>query len=211
MEVLEKIENVGIVPVVKLNDVSKAIPLSEALVKGGISVCEVTFRTECAAEVIKTISTSCPDMLVGAGTILNAKQAEQAIDAGAKFIVSPGCLPEVVEYCNSRGVLVVPGCVTPTDIMYALSQGLKVVKFFPAGEFGGLKTMKALSAPFAQVKFMPTGGINLDNLQEYISAKFIVACGGTYMVKEDLINSENYDEITRLSKLSTDIIKGVRG
>ncbi len=210
-EVLSKIESVGIVPVVKLNDVNKAVPLCQALMQGGIDVAEITFRTECAAEVIKTISTNCPDMLVGAGTVLNVEQAQKAIDAGAKFIVCPGCLPEVIDFCNEKGVAILPGCVTPSEIMVALSKGLKVVKFFPAAEFGGIKTMKALSAPFAQVKFMPTGGINLENLSEFVSNKFIVACGGTYMVKEDLINNENYDEITRLSKLSTDIIKGVKG
>ena len=209
-EVLSKIESVGIVPVVKLNDVSKAVPLCNALIQGGIDVAEITFRTECAAEVIKTISANCPNMLVGAGTVLNVEQAQRAIDAGAKFIVCPGCLPEIIDFCNEKNVPILPGCVTPSEIMVALSKGLKVVKFFPAAEFGGLKTMKSLSAPFAQVKFMPTGGVNLENLSEFINAKFIVACGGTYMVKEDLINSEHYEEITRLSKLSTDIIKGVR-
>lgn len=207
---MKDIEKVGVVPVVKLNDVSKAVPLCEALIKGGINVAEITFRTECAAEVIKEISEKCPEMIVGAGTILNVEQAKKAIENGAKFIVSPGYSHDVVEYCKEKNVEVIPGCITPTEIMQAIADGLEVVKFFPAKEFGGLQTMKALSAPFAGIKFMPTGGVNLDNLKEFISAKFIVACGGTYMVKEDLINAENYEEITRLSKLSTDIVKEVR-
>lgn len=209
-EVLSKIEQVGIVPVVKLNDVNKALPLCEALIKGGINVAEITFRTECAEDVIKKISSNCPDMIVGAGTVINVEQAERAINAGASFIVSPGLSVDLVRYCKQRNVAVIPGCITPSEIMQAINEGLEVVKFFPAKEFGGLATMKALSAPFAKIRFMPTGGVSLDNLKEFISAKFIVACGGTYMVKENLINEENYEEITRLSKLSIDIIKESR-
>lgn len=209
-EVLSKLKEVGIVPVVKLNDVNKAVPLCNALLSGGINVAEITFRTECAEDVIKEIVNKCPDMIVGAGTIINVEQAERAINAGATFIVSPGLSVDVVRYCKQRNVDVIPGCITPSEVMQAINEGLEVVKFFPAKEFGGLSTMKALSAPFANVKFMPTGGVNLDNLKEFISAKFIVACGGTYMVKENLINEENYEEITRLSKLSVDIIKESR-
>ena len=209
-ETMLKIQETGIVPVVKLNDTSKAIPLCEALLAGGINVAEVTFRTSNAADVIKEISSKCKDMIVGAGTIINVSQAKQAIECGAQFIVSPGFSKEVVEYCQSQNIPVIPGCITPSEIMAAIECGLEVVKFFPAKEFGGLQTMKALSAPFAQIKFMPTGGVNLENLKDFISAKFIVACGGTYMVKDDLINNENYEEITKLSKQSTDIIKEVR-
>lgn len=209
-EVLSKIEQIGIVPVVKLNDVNKALPLCKALIEGGINVAEITFRTECAEDVIKVISKNCPEMIVGAGTVIDVEQAERAINAGASFIVSPGLSVDVVRYCKQRNVAVIPGCITPSEIMQAINEGLEVVKFFPAKEFGGLATMKALSAPFAKIRFMPTGGVSLDNLKEFISAKFIVACGGTYMVKENLINEENYEEITRLSKLSIDIIKESR-
>lgn len=208
--VMDEIQKTGVVPVVKLGDVSKAVPLANALLAGGINVAEITFRTVCAAEVIKEMSEKCPDMIVGAGTVLNVAQAKKAIDNGAKFIVSPGYSHEVVEFCKTMGVDVIPGCITPTEIMQAIADGLEVVKFFPAKEFGGLQTMKALAAPFGGIKFMPTGGVSLDNLKEFISAKFIVACGGTYMVKADLIESGNYEEITRLSKLSTDIVKEVR-
>ena len=210
MDILTEIEKTGIVPVVKLNDPQKAIPLCNALLAGGINVAEVTFRTSCAAEVIKTISGTLPEMIVGAGTIINVEQAKTAIECGAKFIVSPGFSKDIVTYCQSQNVPVIPGCITPTEIMQAIECGLEVVKFFPAKEFGGLGAMKSLSAPFGQIKFMPTGGVNLDNLKEFISAKFIVACGGTYMVKDNLINEENYEEITKLSKQSTDIIKEVR-
>lgn len=210
MDIMRKIEQVGIVPVVKLNDVNKAFPLAKALLEGGISVAEVTFRTDCAGEVIKTISENCPEMLVGAGTIINVDQAKKAIECGAKFIVSPGFSKDIVLYCKEQNVPVIPGCVTPSEIMAALECGIDIIKFFPAKEYGGLNTMKSLSGPFAQVRFMPTGGISLENLKEYISAKFIVACGGTYMVKDNLIDQENYAEITRLSKLSTDIVKEER-
>ena len=208
--ILEQIEKVGIVPVLKLSDTNKAVPICEALKNGGINVIEVTFRTQNAPSVIKEISTNCKDMLVGAGTILNVEQAKNAIHAGAKFIVCPGYSSEVVKYCQSLNITVIPGCVTPTEIMQAINDGLSVVKFFPAKEFGGLSTIKALSAPFGGIRFMPTGGVNLENLKDFISSKFIVACGGTYMIKDNLIDSENYEEITRLSKLSTELIKEVR-
>lgn len=208
--VMSQIQDIGIVPVVKLNNVEKAIPLCEALMAGGINVAEVTFRTECASEVIKTIARECPDMIVGAGTIINVEQAKLAIECGAKFIVSPGFSRDIVEYCQSQNIPVIPGCITPSEIMQAIDCGLNVVKFFPAKEFGGLSTMKSLSGPFGQIKFMPTGGVNLENLKEFITAKFIVACGGTYMVKDDLINSDNYEEITRLSRQSIEIIKEAR-
>lgn len=208
--VMSQIQDIGIVPVVKLNNVEKAIPLCEALMAGGINVAEVTFRTECASEVIKTIARECKDMIVGAGTIINVEQAKLAIECGAKFIVSPGFSRDIVEYCQSQNIPVIPGCITPSEIMQAIDCGLNVVKFFPAKEFGGLSTMKSLSGPFGQIKFMPTGGVNLENLKEFITAKFIVACGGTYMVKDDLINSDNYEEITRLSRQSIEIIKEAR-
>lgn len=209
-DVMSQIKEVGIVPVVKLNNIEKALPLCNALINGGINVAEVTFRTECASDVIRTITKDCPNMIVGAGTIINIEQAKLAIDCGAKFIVSPGFNKDVVKYCQSQNIPVIPGCITPSEIMQALECGLSIVKFFPAKEFGGIATMKALSAPFSQIKFMPTGGVNLENLKEFISAKFIVACGGTYMVKDDLINNDNYEEITKLSKQSIDIIKEVR-
>ena len=208
--VIEKIEQIGIVPVVKIKDENKAVPLCNALLDGGINVVEVTFRTLQAENAIKQIAKNCPKMIVGAGTILNVDQAKIAINAGAKFIVCPGYSSDIVKYCQGQNITVIPGCVTPTEIMQAINDGLSVVKFFPAKEFGGLATIKALSAPFGGLKFMPTGGVNLDNLKEFLSNKCIVACGGTYMVKENLIDEENYEEITKLSKLSTDIVKEVR-
>ena len=209
-DILSQIQEIGIVPVVKLNNVEKAIPLCKALMSGGINVAEITFRTECAGEIIKKITIDCSEMIVGAGTIINVEQAKLAIECGAKFIVSPGFSRDIVKYCQSQNIPVIPGCITPSEIMQAIDCGLNVVKFFPAKEFGGLSTMKSLSAPFGQIKFMPTGGISLDNLKEFISAKFIVACGGTYMVKDDLINNDKFEEITNLSKQSINIIKEAR-
>lgn len=209
--ILEKIGKTGIVPVVVLNKVSDAIPLAEALIKGGLPCAEVTFRTDAAEESIREISNKFPEMFVGAGTILTTEQVDRAVAAGAKFIVSPGFNPEVVEYCINKGYPICPGIMTPTELEMALSYGLDVVKFFPAENAGGLKMIKAMSAPYTMMKFMPTGGINATNVREYLACDKILACGGSWMVKGDLINSGNYTEIEHLTKEATEIVKEIRG
>lgn len=209
--ILEKIGKAGIVPVVVLNKVCDAVPLAEALIKGGLPCAEVTFRTEAAEGSIREISNKFPEMFVGAGTVLTTEQVDRAIASGAKFIVSPGFNPTVVEYCISKGYPICPGIMTPTELEMALGYGLDVVKFFPAENAGGLKMIKAMSAPYTMMKFMPTGGINATNVREYLTCDKILACGGSWMVKGDLINTGNFSEIERLTKEATGIVKEIRG
>lgn len=208
---LEKVSELGIIPVIKLNHTEDAKALAEALIAGKVPAAEVTFRAEGADQVIKEMLKAYPDMLAGAGTVINLEQARRAVDAGSKFIVSPGIDPEIVEYALSQGVIPFPGCVTPAEIQQALKFGLKVVKFFPAQQYGGLDTIKALSGPFGGLKFMPTGGISLKNLGEYIADKSISACGGSYMVTAELLDFRRWDEVTRLCKESVEIVKKIRG
>lgn len=200
MTVLEKLARAGVVPVVVIDDAKDAVPTANAMVAGGIDVMEITFRTAAAPEAIKAVAENCPDMLVGAGTILNVEQCKLAIEMGAKFIVSPGFDADVVRYCIENGVAVTPGCVTPTEITAAVNMGLKVVKFFPANIYGGLNAMKNLSAPFVGVKFMPTGGVNAANVKEYIDAPFIHAVGGSWVCPKADIAAGNFDKITALCK-----------
>lgn len=207
---IETIKSCGIVPVIKLSDIEKSEKLADALQNGGINCAEITFRAAGSNKVIERMLRKYPDMIVGAGTVLTLEEAELAVAAGAKFIVSPGLNEEVVEYSLKHNVLPIPGCITPTEIQKALSLGLKLVKFFPAEQFGGIKTIKALAAPFSQVTFMPTGGISLNNLKEYISEKAVSACGGTFMVKEDLITGEEWEKITEMSQKAVDIINESR-
>lgn len=204
MNITEEIYKIGIVPVIKINDVEKAVPLAKALIDGGLPIAEITFRTEAAEEAIRRVSKAYPQMLVGAGTVLTIEQAQRAKNAGAKFIVSPGFNPKVVQWCLDNDIVPTPGCTTPTEIEQALELGLNLVKFFPAEQSGGLDKIKALCAPYGNIKFIPTGGINLDNLKEYISFKKILACGGSFMVKEDYINNEQWDKITELTRKSVD-------
>ncbi len=204
MNITEEIYKIGIVPVIKINDVEKAVPLAKALIDGGLPIAEITFRTEAAEEAIRRVSEAYPQMLVGAGTVLTIEQAQRAKDAGAKFIVSPGFNPKVVQWCLDNDIVPTPGCTTPTEIEQALELGLNLVKFFPAEQSGGLDKIKALCAPYGNIKFIPTGGINLDNLKEYISFKKILACGGSFMVKEDYINNGEWDKITELTRKSVD-------
>lgn len=204
MNVIEEIYKIGIVPVIKINDVENAIPLAKALIDGGLPVAEITFRTDAAEESIRRVSQAFPEMLVGAGTVLTVEQAQKAKNAGAKFIVSPGFNPKVVAWCLENDIVPTPGCTTPTEIEQALEMGLNIVKFFPAEQSGGIDKIKALCAPYTNIKFIPTGGINLDNLNEYISFKKIVACGGSFMVKEDFINNGEWDKITELTRKSVD-------
>ncbi len=183
MDLLTRIQNSKIVPVVVIKKLEDAEPMLQALCDGGLPVAEITFRTACAADAIRLATEKFPEMLVGAGTVINAEQANRAIDCGAKFIVGPGFAASVAEVCQARGILYLPGCVTPTEIITAISYGLEIVKFFPCSNYGGLGTLKALSAAFPTMKFLPTGGIGEDNVLEYLAFDKIVACGGSWMMK----------------------------
>ena len=187
------------VPTVVLDDAKDAVPTAKALLAGGIDVMEITFRTA-AAQSIKNVAEECPEVLVGAGTVINAEQAKEAVAMGAKFIVCPGFDQETVCWCIENGISVVPGCITPSEIMAAMKLGLNIIKFFPSNVYGGLKAMKALSGPFGSVKFMPTGGVNGDNVAEYLAAPFIHAVGGSWVCAKSDINSGNFENITRLCR-----------
>ena len=210
-KVLEQIQEIGIVPVVVLDEVKDAEPLAQALCDGGLPCAEVTFRTAAAEESIRIMSEKFPQMLVGAGTVLTTEQVDRAVAAGAKFIVSPGLNPRIVKYCVDKGIPVTPGCSNASDIEQALEFGLDVVKFFPAEPAGGLNMIKALAAPYVGVKFMPTGGINAKNVKDYLAYNRILACGGSWMVKGDLIRSGNFEKITELVREAAAIVKEVRG
>ena len=210
-DALKTLGSIGIVPVVVLNKADHAQPLAQALVNGGLPCAEVTFRTDAAEESIRLISKNFPDMFVGAGTVLTVEQADRAFNAGAKFIVSPGFNPKVVEHCLKKGYPVCPGIMTPTELEMALGFGLDVVKFFPAENAGGLKMIKAMSAPYTMMKFMPTGGINATNVRDYLACNKILACGGSLMVKGELINAGDFAEIERLTKEAAGIVKDIRG
>lgn len=208
----KRIEAVGVVPVIKLTSPERdAAPLAKALCAGGVPVAEVTFRAEGADKAIHLMKEACPEMLVGAGTVLTTEQIDSAVTAGAEFIVTPGFDSELVAYCREKNISIYPGCTTPTDYHAAFKYGLKVLKFFPAEQSGGLSKIKAMSAPFPMFKVMPTGGISLKNLAEYLSCPTICACGGSYMVTADLIENQKWDEITELCRKSTEIARAVRG
>ena len=202
MSVLEKVKEIGIVPVVVLNKVEDTIPTVQALVDGDVPIAEICFRTDCAAECIKVAVKEFPNALIGAGTVINKKQAEEAIACGVKFIVSPGLSKEVAEVCKEAGVPYLPGVVTPTEIMAAIDLGITTLKFFPAGVFGGLKAIKALGAAFPQCKFMPTGGVNNENLKEFISCDKIIACGGSWVCKK------TYEDTVKVCLEARKIVKG---
>lgn len=210
-ETLEKIQEIGIVPVVVLEDAKDAEPLAKALCDGGLPCAEVTFRTAAAEEVIRIMVREFPQMLVGAGTVLTTEQVDRAVAAGAKFIVSPGLNPRIVKYCVEKGILIVPGCSNPSDVEQALENGLNVVKFFPAEQAGGLAMIKAMAAPYVGVKFMPTGGINAQNVKDYLAYDRILACGGSWMVKGDLVKAGDFSKITELAKEAAEIVRGSRG
>ncbi len=200
LDVMKRCEEIGFLPVIKLNHPERdAVKLAAALIEGGIPAAEVTFRAAGADIAIRLMREAYPEMLVGAGTVLTMDQAKSAVEAGALFIVSPGLDEDIVRYAQSEGVAVFPGAVTPTEIQAAMKLGLSVVKFFPAEQYGGMKTIKALSAPFSNVRFVPTGGVNLSNLGQYAQLKCIFACGGSYMISDELLETENWAEITRLS------------
>lgn len=210
-EVLKQIEKIGIVPVVVLNDAKDAEPLAKALCEGGLPCAEVTFRTEAAEECIRIMSEKFPEMLVGAGTVLTTDQVDRAVAAGAKFIVSPGTNPRIVKYCVERNIPITPGTANPSDVEQALENGLEVVKFFPAEPLGGLKLIKAMAAPYVGVKFMPTGGINANNVREYLAYDRILACGGSWMVSSDLVKAGDFAKITELTREAAEIVKEIRG
>ena len=199
-KVLEEFSKIGIIPVIALDHVEDAAPLAKALCDGGLPCAEVTFRTAAAEESIRIMSEQFPEMLVGAGTVLTTEQVDRAVNAGAKFIVSPGFNPEITKYVIDKGMLMMPGTATPGEMEQAMSMGLDVVKFFPAEQNGGVAKLKAVAGPYTNLRWMPTGGVNAKNLLDYLSFNKIIACGGTWMVKKDLIQQENWAEITRLSR-----------
>lgn len=208
--VLEQLSDFGIVPVVVLNDVKDAEPLAKALCEGGLPCAEVTFRTAAAQESIRIMTEAYPQMVVGAGTVLTTEQVDRAVEAGAKFIVSPGFDPEIVDYCLEKGIPVMPGTVTPSEVAQCVKRGLKVVKFFPAEQSGGVAAIKAMGAAYVGLKFMPTGGINAKNIVSYLECDKIFACGGSWMVKGDLIAAGEFDQIKSLTQEAVEIVKKVR-
>lgn len=209
-KLLNQISEIGIVPVIAIKNADDAVPLANALIKGGLPCAEVTFRTDAAEQAIKNIADACPEMLVGAGTVLTTEQADKAIRAGAKFIVSPGLNPEVVKHCIKNGYPIVPGVCTPSEVELGLSLGLTTLKFFPAEPAGGVKMIKAMSAPYGMVKFMPTGGIGVNNLAEYLNCKSVFACGGSWMVPADKITEGKFQEIEELTAQAAALLKEIR-
>ena len=208
--IAEQFYEYGVVPVVVLEEAKDALPLAKALVEGGLPCAEVTFRTEAAEESIRLMSEKYPEMLVGAGTVLTTKQVDRAAAAGAKFIVSPGFDPEIVDYCLEKKIPVFPGCITPSEVAQAVKRGLEVVKFFPAEQAGGVAMIKAMAAPYTMVKFMPTGGVNAKNLESYLSCDKIIACGGSWMVKGDLVKAGKFDEIKAMTEEAVKLVADIR-
>jgi 2-dehydro-3-deoxyphosphogluconate aldolase/(4S)-4-hydroxy-2-oxoglutarate aldolase len=207
-DILKNIEGCGIVPVVKIEKATDAIPLGKALLAGGLPLAEITFRTAAAEEVIRTLTEGIPELIVGAGTVLTTEQAGKAVRAGARFIVSPGFNPKVVSFCREQGVPVIPGVNSPTQIEAAMESGLRVMKFFPAEESGGAAFLKAVAAPYEGIRFIPTGGIHAANLVSYLSLKNVIACGGSWMVKGELISAGRFDEITALTREAVRLLLG---
>jgi 2-dehydro-3-deoxyphosphogluconate aldolase/(4S)-4-hydroxy-2-oxoglutarate aldolase len=207
-EVLSKIQMMGIVPVIKLDDAKDAVPLAKALCDGGLPCAEVTFRTAAAEESIRLMREAFPEMLIGAGTVLTTEQVDLAVNAGATFMVSPGLNPKVVQYCVERNIPITPGCSTPSDIEVAIELGLEVVKFFPAEAAGGLAMIKAMAGPYVNMKFMPTGGVSASNLTSYLDFSKIIACGGSWMVKDELVKAGDFDKITQLTREAVNMMLG---
>ncbi len=207
-KVVEELGKIGIVPVIALDDAKDAEPLAKALIEGGLPCAEVTFRTEAAEESIKIMSEKYPELIVGAGTVLTPEQADRAMAAGSKFIVSPGLNPKVVKHCIDKGYPIVPGTSNPSDVETAIELGLDTVKFFPAEAAGGLKMIKSMAAPYTKMHFMPTGGINADNLKSYLDFNKIVCCGGSWMVKKDMVTAGDFEGIKNLTKQAVDTMLG---
>lgn len=210
-DLIKKISDTGIIPVVKIDNAKDAVPLAKALREGGINCAEITFRTDAAQEAIRLIHEAFPDMLIAAGTVLTPKQADMAINAGASAIVSPGLNPNVVKHCNDKGYLIIPGICTPSELEMAMSLGLSYVKFFPAEAAGGVKMIKAMAAPYGAIKFMPTGGISTANVADYLNCKAVFACGGSWMVPSDKITDGKFDEIKELTAEAARLLKEIRG
>lgn len=202
--------DIGVVPVAAVERAEDAVPLAQALCAGGLPCVEITFRTKSAGESIRLITENCPEILVGAGTVLTTKQVDEAAQAGAAFIVCPGFDAEIVDYCIQKEIPVFPGCVTPSEVAQAVKRGLKTVKFFPAEAFGGLETIKALAAPYAGLKFMPTGGICAGNLGAYLADTAVLACGGSWMVKGDLVKAGKFDEIKAMTEEAVKLVADIR-
>ncbi len=211
MNVTERMEKTGVIPVVVIKNAEDAIPAAKALIAGGIDVMEITMRTAAGIEAIRRVAAGCPEMLVGAGTVLTPEQCRASVEAGARFIVSPGFDAEIVRWCVENGVPVFPGCVTPSEIMAAMKFGIKAVKFFPANVYGGIKAMKGLSGPFGDVKFVPTGGVSAENLAEYLAQPFICAVGGSWLCPAGDIAAGSFDKITSLAREASDTVARVRG
>lgn len=208
--IAEQFYKYGVVPVVVVEDAKDALPLAQALTEGGLPCAEVTFRTEAAEESIRRMSEKYPDMLVGAGTVLTIEQVERAMGAGAKFIVSPGFDPEIVDYCLGKDIPIFPGCITPSELAQAVKRGMKVVKFFPAEQAGGVAMIKAMAAPYTMMKFMPTGGISAKNLKEYLEYDRILCCGGSWMVKGDMIRNGEFNKIKELAEEAVKLAASIR-
>lgn len=206
----ERFYEYGVVPVVVLEDAGDALPLAQALTEGGLPCAEGTFRTQAAEEAIRQISGNYPEMLVGAGTVLTTQQVDRAVAAGARFIVSPGFDPEIVDYCLERKIPVFPGCITPSEVALAVKRGLRVVKFFPAEQAGGIAMIRAMAAPYTMVRFMPTGGISAKNLKDYLSFNRILCCGGSWMVKGELIRNREFDKIREMTREALELAASVR-
>ncbi len=210
-KIVEQLGEIGIIPVVAIEDAATAVPLGQALLDGGLPCAEITFRTAAAADAIQKMSAAHPDILVGAGTVLTVEQAKAAKVAGAKFIVTPGFDAAVVDWCLANGIPITPGVMTPTDINQALAKGLNILKFFPAEVAGGIKALKAIGGPYVDIKFIPTGGINANNLADYLSLPMVHACGGSFMVKKQMIADGEFDEIRGLAETAVHIVKSARG
>ena len=211
MLTVEQAAACGVVPVVVLDDAEQAVPTAKALLKGGINAMEITFRTAAAKASIAKVAAEVPDMIVGAGTVVNVEQLHDAVEAGAKFIVSPGSDADVISEAARLGVAMIPGVVTPSEIIMGLKLGVKVFKFFPAESYGGLKTLKALSGPFPQIKFIPTGGINQANAADYFKNSKVLAVGGSWMVSKDMVNAGDFDGIAEKSAAATALFRQIRG
>ena len=209
-KMLQQIGEMGVIPVIKIDRVEDAVPLAKALVEGGMPCAEVTFRTAAAPEAIRAMSEAYPEMLIGAGTVLTTEQADTAVECGAKFIVSPGLNPETVKHCLKKGYPILPGVCTPTEVEAGLALGLDHLKFFPAEAAGGVKMIKAMAAPYTSVKFMPTGGINVGNIKDYLTCKAVFACGGSWMVPGDMITNGEFDKIKALVAEAVALLKEIR-
>lgn len=210
-EIRKKIMKLGVLPVIKINRVEDSIPLAKALIDGGLPAAEITFRTKCARNSISEIKKQYPYMLVAAGTIISSEQADEAVEAGADFLISPGINEDLVKYCQQKEYILIPGIASASEAQLAITMGLKIVKFFPAETSGGVKAIAALSAPFAQLEFMPTGGVNETNLEEYLKNPKIIGCGGSWMVKEKLISEGDFIQITSLVKEAQCLVENLRG